>query len=220
MPYHLVDPSVYVKAHVCRIMRTIWVCAAPLLFCASLVWLPPTAAEEPSSPGIGQHAVGLVVGGMLPVRLMDTQSSKLNGVAAHPTWEVGLTDPIGASWWSGSVALGVEAAFLGIAEPTGAYAFGFTPKLIYRLTSFGRIKPYLEGGGGPLWTNFDGRIPEQGSDFNFLVWGGTGASWDVTAQWSLNAGLRFSHISNAGTDSLNGGLNYLLPFVGVSAKLH
>lgn len=190
-----------------------------MLLCAGLLGLSAAAAEEPSSTWIGKQTVGVVVGGMLPVRLMEGQSSKLNGVAVHPSWQTVLTDPIGASWWSGLVALGVEAAFLGVAEPTGAYAIGLTPKLNYTFASFGRLKPYVEGGGGPLWTNFNGRIPEQGSDFNFLVWGGAGASWDMTAQWSLNAGLRFSHISNAGTDSPNGGLNYLLPFVGISAKL-
>jgi hypothetical protein len=30
--------------------------------------------------------------------------------------------------------------------------------------------------------------------------------------------VRFSHISNGGTDAPNGGVNYLLPFVGFSAK--
>ena len=80
-------------------------------------------------------------------------------------------------------------------------------------------KPYIEGGGGPLWTNFDGRIREQGSDFNFLVWGGAGVSYDLTSHWAINAGVRFSHISNSGLDTPNSGLNYLLPFAGVSTKL-
>ena len=192
---------------------------AVMLCYAGLIWLPPASAEDPSATVIGRQAVGVVVGGMLPVRVMDAQVSKLNGVAVHPSWQITLTDPMGDEWWSGSVALGVEAAFVGITQPTGAYGVGVTPKIIYTLTSFGRVKPYLEGGGGPLWTNFDGRIPEQGSDFNFLVWGGAGATYDLTARWALNAGVRFSHISNAGTDTPNRGLNYLLPFVGVSAKL-
>ncbi len=190
-----------------------------MLFCGGLVWCSPAAAEERSSTLIGRQIVGLIVGGMLPVRVLESQSSKLNGVAVHPSWHIALTDPIGNQWWSGSIALGVEAALLGITQPTGAYGIGFTPKIVYTLTSFGRVKPYVEGGGGPLWTNFDGRLPEQGSDFNFLVWGGAGASYELTAQWSLNAGVRISHISNGGTDSQNGGLNYLLPFAGVSAKL-
>jgi hypothetical protein len=194
------------------------VCAAVFL-CAGLAWSIPVLAEEIASTLIGRQTVGVVMGGMLPVRIMEAQSSKLNGVAVHPSWQITLTDPIGDGWWRGSVALGLEAVFLGIAEPAGTYGVGVTPKVVYTLTSFGRFKPYVEGGGGPLWTNFDGRIPEQGSDFNFLVWGGAGATYDLTARWALNAGVRFSHISNGGTDSPNGGLNYVLPFIGIAAKL-
>ena len=76
----------------------------------------------------------------------------------YPYWQIEVSNPIGDEWWRGSVALGVEAAFLGITEPTGAYGVGVTPKLIYTLTTFGQLKPYVEGGGGPLWTNFDGRL--------------------------------------------------------------
>jgi opacity protein-like surface antigen len=194
------------------------VCAV-MLFSGGLAWWSLVAAEEPSYTWVGKQTVGVVVGGILPVRLMDAQSSKLNGVAVHPSWQIALTEPIGEGWWSGSVALGVETSFLGFAEPTSAYGVGVTPKLVYTFTSLDSLKPYIEGGGGPLWTNFDGRIPEQGSDFNFLVWGGAGANYDLTARWALNAGIRFSHISNADTDSPNRGLNYLLPFIGVSAKL-
>ncbi len=190
-----------------------------VLFSAGLTWVSPVAAEEQPSTEIGKQTVGLVVGGMLPIRLLESQSSKLNGVSVHPSWHMTLTDPIGGSWWSGTIALGVEAAFLGVTEPTGAYGIGLTPKLSYTFSSFGRLKPYLEGGGGPLWTNFDGRIREQGSDFNFLVWGGAGANYEVTSQWAINIGVRFSHISNSGLDSPNSGLNYVLPFAGISVKL-
>ncbi|MEK6784390.1 MAG: acyloxyacyl hydrolase [Nitrospirota bacterium] len=187
--------------------------------CVGLAW-PPLASAQEASPAISERqTVGVVVGGMLPVRLMEGQSSKLNGVSVHPYWQIEVSNPIGDGWWRGSVALGVEAAVLGVTEPTGAYGIGVTPKLIYTLTSFGQLKPYIEGGGGPLWTNFDGRIPEQGSDFNFLVWGGAGATYDLTARWAVNAGVRFSHISNSGTGSPNGGVNYLLPFIGIAAKL-
>ncbi len=194
------------------------VCAIALC-CLGWAWSSAVAAEAPSSTWIGRQTAGVVIGGMLPVRLMEGQSSKLNGVAVHPSWKIALTDPIGDRWRSGSLALGAEAALLRVAEPTGAYGIGFTPKLAYMLASFGRLKPYVAGGGGPLWTNFDGRIPEQGTDFNFLVWIGTGATDDLSPRWALNTGVRLSHISNSGIESPNGGLKYLLPFAGVSAKL-
>ncbi|CUS38592.1 exported hypothetical protein [Candidatus Nitrospira nitrificans] len=202
-----------------RLMFVHRVGAMAVLLCVALAWPPLASAQEVSSRMSERQSMGIVIGGMLPVRVMEGQSSKLNGVAVHPSWQIRLTDPIGDGWWRGSVALGVEAAFLGITEPTSAYGIGVTPKLMYTFTSFGALRPYVEGGGGPLWTNFDGRIPEQGSDFNFLVWGSAGASYDLTVRWALNAGIRFSHISNADTDSPNRGINYLLPFIGVSAKL-
>lgn len=198
--------------------RIDWVYVMCLLW-ASLAGVSPAAAADSPSTWVGRQTLGLVAGGMLPVRLMEPQSSKLNGVAVHPSWQITLTDPIGTSWWSGTIALGAEAAFLGIAEPTGAYGIGFTPKVIYTFTSFGPLLPYIEGGGGPLWTNFDGRIREQGSDFNFLVWGGAGMSYELTPRWAVNLGVRFSHISNSGLYTPNSGLNYLLPFVGISTRM-
>ncbi len=195
------------------------VCAVAALVGMGLAWLSPVLAGESSAGMVGKQTAGVVVGGMLPVRLTDGQSSKLNGVAVHPSWQMTMTNPSGNEWWSGSIALGVEMALFGIAEPTGAFGVGFTPKAVYTFISFGRLKPYIEGGGGPLWTNFEGRIPEQGSDFNFLVWGGAGANYDLTTRWALNIGVRFSHISNADAATPNGGVNFLLPFVGLTAKL-
>lgn len=200
-------------------MKRINLVGIVVLLSASLAWLSPAVADDQSSTQIGRQTVGLVAGGMLPVRLMPAQAYKLYGVAVHPSWQITVTDPVGAGWWSGSIALGVELALLGITQPTGAYGVGLTPKLSYTFSSFGRLKLYFEGGGGPLWTNLDGRIREQGSDFNFLVWGGTGVSYELTPQWALAVGVRFGHISNAGTESPNSGLNYLLPFAGLSARL-
>ena len=186
-------------------MKPIWSAYTIWLLSVSLLWLSPAAAENSFSMVMGQQTVGFVAGGTLPVRLLAAQSSKLNGVAVHPSWQMTVTNPIGNGWWRGSMALGIEAAILGVTEPTGAYGIGVTPKVVYTFTSYGRFRPYIEGGGGPLWTNFEGRIREQGSDFNFLVWGGAGANYDLTARWALNVGVRFSHISNAGTAVPNSG---------------
>lgn len=144
------------------------------VLCAGLICLPPVSAEELPSRMVGQQTVGLMVGGMLPVRAMEGQSSKLNGVAVHPSWQIALTDPTGSRWWSGSIALGAELALLGITQPTGAYGIGLTPKVVYTLVSFGRLKPYLEVGGGPIWTNFDGPHSRTGIGFQFsgLGWRG------------------------------------------------
>jgi hypothetical protein len=91
--------------------------------------------------------------------------------------------------------------------------------LRYTFSGWDRLHPYLDGGGGGVWTDLAGRVPEVPGQFNFLVWCGAGISWTVTPQWSLTAGARFYHISNAGTRQPNSGLNFYLPFVGITRTL-
>ena len=136
-----------------------------------------------------------------------------------PSWSITLTDPIGSGWYQGQIALGAELLTFGTSEPLTAYGVGVTPKLQYRFTAWDRLRPYVEGGGGPLWTDLGGRVPEQPGPFNFVVWSGAGCAWTLTPQWAVNAGYRFVHISNAGTRTPNSGLNYGLPFVGFSYSL-
>ena len=90
---------------------------------AAAAWLSPcmACAEEPiSHTTIGTQTVGLAVGPFFPIRLMPSQSSKLFGAAAMPSWSVTLTDPIGSSWYQGQVALGAELLAFGTSEPMTA----------------------------------------------------------------------------------------------------
>jgi hypothetical protein len=41
----------------------------------------------------------------------------------------------------------------------------------------------------------------------------------LTPQWAVNVGYRFVHISNGGTRTPNSGLNFGLPFIGLSYSL-
>ncbi len=186
---------------------------------ATVVCLSPLIvhADEPMAyPAIGTQTVGLAVGPFFPIRLLPSQSSKLFGTAAVASWSVTLTDPIGSSWYRGQIALGAELLGFGTSEPKTAYGVGVTPKLQYTFISLDRLRPYVEGGGGPIWTDLGGRVPEQPGQFNFVVWGGAGCAWRLTPQWALNAGYRFVHLSNAGTRTPNSGLNFGLPLVGLS----
>ncbi|WP_455377572.1 acyloxyacyl hydrolase [Petrachloros mirabilis] len=72
---------------------------------------------------------------------------------------------------------------------------------------------------GPIWTDLGGRVPEQPGQFNFVVWDGAGIAWFLNPDWSIQAGYRFVHISNGGTRLPNSGLNFGLPFLGISHNL-
>jgi opacity protein-like surface antigen len=131
-----------------------------------------------------------------------------------------LTDPIGSDWYRGQVSFGAEFLAFETSEPLTGYGVGITPKLQYAFVGLNRLRPYFEGGGGPLWTDLGGHVPEQPGEFNFAVWGGAGAAWFLTSHWALNVGYRFVHISNGGTRTPNSGLNFGLPFAGISYFLY
>jgi hypothetical protein len=98
-------------------------------------------AEEPIfHTTIGTQTVGLVVGPFFPIRLIPSQSSKLFGAAAMPSWSVTLTDPIGSSWYQGQVALGAELLVFGTSEPVTGYGVGITPKLQYTVVGLDRLR--------------------------------------------------------------------------------
>lgn len=191
--------------------------ALPLLL--TIHFLSSTSAastDEPASTPIGTQTIGLTTGPFFPLRVGPNQSSKLFGEAFMPSWMVTLTEPIGSSWYQGQLALGAELVAFHTHSPMTAYGIGLTPKMVYTSTAFGRVRLFIEGGGGPVWTDLGGRIPEQPGQFNFLVWGGVGSAYYFTPSWVVQAGYRVMHISNAETRSPNSGLNFGLPFIGLT----
>jgi hypothetical protein len=174
------------------------------------------AQEFPAATPVDTHTIGLTAGPFFPIRMLPNQSSKLFGEALMPSWMMTLTGPVGSGWYQGRLAVGAEVIAFHTTEPLTAYGVGFTPKLAYTSTAFGQMRPFLEAGGGPVWTDLGGRVPEQPGQFNFLVWGGAGCAYQMTHDWAFTAGYRVMHISNAETRAPNSGLNFGLPFIGLS----
>jgi lipid A 3-O-deacylase len=133
-----------------------------------------------------------------------------------PSWMITLTDPMGDSWYRGQISLGGEMVYIQFQEPVLSHGVGFTPKIKYTFVALERIRPYAEFAGGPFWTDLAGNIPEQHSQFNFILTAGLGVSYFLSDRAAINAGYRFQHISNAHTSTPNVGLNESLPFAGFS----
>lgn len=183
----------------------------------SLIIAPQVqAGEESPTITIGTQEVGLTAGYLLPHRLTGQHVTKQQGPALMPSWMMTLTDPIGPSWLRGQISIGGEMVYLQFREPILTHGIGFTPKIKYTFVILDRLRPYAEFAGGPFWTDLGGRIPEEASEFNFVLTAGIGVSWFITPQTAFNAGYRFHHISNAGTKYPNLGLNASLPFCGFS----
>lgn len=76
----------------------------------------------------------------------------------------------------------------------------------------GRFRPYLEGGAGIVYSDF--QLEEQGLRWNFNPQAGVGVQWYGPADMSWYAALHAYHISNGGLHSDNRGINGLLLQLG------
>jgi len=91
----------------------------------------------------------------------------------------------------------------------------------YRLNSlsWARLTPYLEGGLGLVYTDFQVKDPEppyesQGSRINFNPVIGIGLDFNRNPADRYFAAVRLSHISNADLNSENRGVNSIIFQVG------
>jgi hypothetical protein len=96
-------------------------------------------------------------------------SANRSAVFVMPRLGVVLTDPLGSSWWQGNVEFLVQPVFARFTEPFAAEAAGGSFLLKYNFLSFGRWVPFWDVGAGMIWTNLAPRIPEQSTQFEFVL---------------------------------------------------
>ena len=213
-----------------RRRRAAWLRAlgfAAVLFAVSVEWSTSFcwAESETRSPDArdilkrGTIEVGGVVGFWQALRfpLQDSSADpNRSAVFIKPRIGVVMTDEIPAGLLTGNLEVLVEPFFTRFTQPFSAEAAGGTLAFKYNLLSFGRWMPFWDVGVGMLWTNLAPRIRELSTPLNFVIETGPGVQYFITEQTTLTLGVRYSHISNAGTGERNIGLNAILPYAGMS----
>jgi hypothetical protein len=92
------------------------------------------------------------------------------------------------------------------APAKNAYGAGFNPvNLKWNFTNSARTVPYLELGGGVLFTNTE--VPFATSTVNFVTHAALGFHFFVREKRALTMNVRYEHISNAGLAVPNPGVN-------------
>jgi hypothetical protein len=76
---------------------------------------------------------------------------------------------------------------------------------------------YLEAAEGPFWSWH--RVPAGGTRFNFLTQAGTGLLFPAGAGWTILAGYRWVHISNADLGDRNPSWNYHALILGLRHEI-
>jgi lipid A 3-O-deacylase len=140
----------------------------------------------------------------------------INGSASDTgIWNVGLrygwviSDPILPGPLRGrfEYAVDVVPVFLVVQRSKNAYGFGLNPfALKWNFVTRHNIAPYLDIGGGTLFTNQ--QAPPGTSRVNFTTSGAIGMHF-LRSRYNWSAEVRFMHISNAGLSTPNPGINTL-----------
>jgi hypothetical protein len=128
-------------------------------------------------------------------------------------WNVGfrygliLTAPHGPGFLRGRLEYAIEAVpvFLVVQKTNTAYGAGINPFAFkWALHTHSSVVPYLELGGGTLFTNT--KVPEGISRINFTTSGALGLHF-LRSKHNISTEVRFMHISNAGLSTPNPGIN-------------
>ena len=143
-------------------------------------------------------------------------STNRHAIYILPQLGLVLTDELGSGMLAGNVELLIEPMAAHYYDPFSASAFGGSLVVKYNFLSFGRWMPFWDAGAGMSWTDLAPRIPEQSTQFNFILQTGPGVSYFVSENWAITAVLRFHHISNAHIGDRNTGMNAWLFNLGVS----
>ena len=138
----------------------------------------------------------------------------INGTqSGDSVWNVGfrygliLTAPHGTGFLRGRLEYAVDAVpvFLIVQKTETAYGVGINPFAFkWALDTHGSVVPYLELGGGTLFTNT--KVPERTSRINFTTSGAAGLHF-LRSKHNISAEVRYMHISNAGLATPNPGIN-------------
>jgi len=101
------------------------------------------------------------------------------------------------------------------APAINAYSAAFNPvNLKWNFTHSARTVPYLELGGGVLFSNH--AVPLDTSHVNFLTHATLGFQFFNNQRRAFTAGVRYEHISNAGLSVPNPGINTVQFQIGLN----
>jgi opacity protein-like surface antigen len=158
--------------------------------------LSASAAPAAEAPGVGRYELGLQAGYMFGVT-NNSQAVTFLPRATRVMW-------VSASERPSIVTFGIEGLFTHYYETNSAMELGGGPMLRWRLVREW-VQPWAEVGVGMLYSDL--KTFSLSSRVLFSVNGAVGAQIPVTEHLGLTVGYRFRHISNAGQDEVNPGLN-------------
>ncbi len=169
------------------------------------------AADEGPLTTKGEYRFGLHVGHGYSV----SSNGDILFTSLYPYIGRVMTDPVGEGWRRGTVEGIIEGAFSHVHKGQSGYSAGINGLIRYNfLPDSDAWRPFVQGGLGIAHTNLE--MEKFGSEFNFCHNAGLGVQYFFNARDALTFEWRYFHLSNAGLDDDNDGLNMNNFFIGFS----
>ena len=122
-----------------------------------------------------------------------------------------------ADRWIDGLEILLEGGYARIYEGPGRVIAGSSLLLRYNGSSIlGGLVPYVQAGAGVAYADLSRDRTQRitGQRFNFQIQIGAGLRYPFAGGWSLDTELLYFHVSNAGLDRQNLGLNSLGGLIG------
>jgi len=177
------------------------VCAALLLLLCSV---PLLAQENTQVLQKGQSEWGVFTAGGNGVgKRSSTHFFYVGGRYGRVLTGDHLSGPLRGNFEVRMELIPFEAVFQ---PPQNAWGGEFRPLvLIWNFKGNKTVKPYFNLGGGLLITNRD--VPVNTNNVNFTPQGGMGFHFFTTSKRAITIEGKYVHVSNAGLDRRNSGIN-------------
>jgi len=166
--------------------------------------------------GFRKHATqaGIAAGGGIGLRVFGGTKSHDIVLGAVDVGTM-LSGPVAKDhWWCGNLELMGELFGGQQIKPKSAYLVGVSPILRYNFATGSRLVPFFGAGAGLSLTDI--RHPDLSTDFEFNVQVHCGMHYFFKPNVAATFEARFLHLSNAGIDSPNEGVNTGVALVGVN----
>ncbi|GBE11948.1 lipid A 3-O-deacylase [bacterium BMS3Bbin14] len=125
-----------------------------------------------------------------------------------------IFDNIGSGWYRGFHSILIELPFHFVVSPDVSTMIGVNFLACYTFTASEQWRPYIFGGGGPVYSFAD--IPGMGADLNGNYQFGGGLEYKLNTKHKLLFEFRYHHISNAGRKEPNVPLNSCKVLMGIT----
>ena len=125
-----------------------------------------------------------------------------------------IFDNIGSGWYQGFHSILLELPISFVVSPDESAMIGLNFLASYTFTADKEWRPYLFGGGGPVYSFAN--IPGMGAVWNGNYQFGIGLEYDMEKEHNLLLEVRYHHISNAGAKEPNDPLNSCKVLIGIT----